>query len=136
MRNFLEKLDKKVNKKPRKSLDFYNNLISGIIGGTIIGFTIEYLRTSGENIISYGLITFILWLILGFLIIWRVSSGDRRINQKLQYKNYLLNLYAAIVGAFYVSALILFPKTIFRILSTIVLILLTIFILFIIQSTK
>ncbi|MBI3622472.1 hypothetical protein HY212_00125 [Candidatus Pacearchaeota archaeon] len=65
MKNIYKKIDKRMKKAPKRVIGMYNNLVSGIIGGTIIYYLV-ILKTV-KNISLGFFYVIILWL-LGFSI--------------------------------------------------------------------
>ncbi len=131
MTSLWKKIDKQIKKYPGKTMDFYNNLISSILGGTIIALSIDYFLIPGKkNWLIYPIILGCFY-ILGLLIIGKINKNTK-INKKKQVRNYRLNILASIIGAFYVSIIVLIPNLLIRIVSTLLLIIISIAIIYII----
>jgi len=130
-----KKIDRKMKKNPGKVLGFYNNLICGILGGVIIGFAIKYSLSDGVKIICYGLMLFIFFYLLGLGIIYQ-NLKKTRLSKKKHFMNYHLNLLASIIGAAYVSVILIYPYWVIRLMSTIILSIIAITVMYFIISNK
>jgi F0F1-type ATP synthase assembly protein I len=113
-----KKIDNKLKKAPKKIIGMYNNLISGIVGGTIIYYLV--ILETIENMIA-GSWYIIILIILGFIIINHVIKELRSEKSKNEErKNYFWNLLMALLGGFYLFAI--FSLEINKIIATLILI--------------
>ncbi|MEK6918257.1 MAG: hypothetical protein AABW51_04895 [Nanoarchaeota archaeon] len=124
MKNFYTKIDKTLKKAPKRVIGMYNNLIAGIIGGTIIYYLL-ILKTL-ENIIL-GFFYVLILMILGFLILLNILKNIRsKKSKKDELKNYIWNVLMALLGGFYL--LLVFNLGLNKILSGLILLVLFILI--------
>lgn len=111
MRPLYKKIDKILRRVPVRTLQMYNNLVSGIIGGTIIYYLIT-LKTI-QNIIRGFWYVLILWLIGLWAISHNLKEMRSKNSKKREKMNYLWNTLMALIGGFYLLAI--FKLTIFNI---------------------
>lgn len=97
--DLIRKIDKKIMQAPIKTLDFYSNIIAGVVGGTIIYFI--FVTKFIINWISLGYIIFL--YLLGLIIILGNTSKLKEKSRKRQISNYHWNFLAAILGAIFLS---------------------------------
>jgi len=111
-----KKIDEKMKRAPVKTLNFYNNLISGIIGGTII----YYAFITNFKIDIRSIIYVIFLYLIGLLIMLKnLSEIKSSKSRKGQILNYHLNLLAAILGAIYIMIIFTYTNVWVRIIDTI-----------------
>ena len=108
-----KKIDKKLKLATIKTLDFYSNIIAGVVGGTIIYFV--FVTKFIINWISLGSI--ILLYFLGLIIISGNTSKLKEKSRKKQISNYHWNLLAAILGAIFLSLTFNFQEIWIKIIS-------------------
>lgn len=110
--------NKILKRAPARTIDFFNNLISGIVGGGIILY-ISLLGNS-KNILAGLWYVLIIWII-GLFAIKNALSGSN-VFKKKHINNYYWNTVAALVGGFYIVGISVWNK----LLSSIILIVLAI----------
>src|SRR4030042_2141682 len=116
-----KKIDKRLKQAPVRILNFYNNLISGLIGGTIVYF----LFITKFKINWLSLVYLIFLYIIGLYILLKTDFIKNKNSRKKQIKDYHFNLIAAILGSMYITIVSFFPeKRLIHLISGLILIIL------------
>ncbi len=121
MIRWIKKQYKKLKGVPARTFEFYNNLLSGIIGGAIILF-ISILKDI-RYILDFLWYLVLLWCI-GFLSIFYILKGSK-LSKKKHLWNYIWNTLAALIGGFYLIGMYHWNKflsTIFLIVSLLIIV--------------
>jgi len=100
MGNLIKEWDKIVSKSSRKSLDLYNNIMASTAAGLIIAFATAFHETKAL-IFLFLLFPYICWRALK-----KILKKDKRMDEQIQLKNYILNYSVGIITGLYLSCII------------------------------
>ncbi len=119
LKKLYKKIDNRLKRAPIKTLSLYNNLIAGIIGGTIVYFV--FITNFKIHWLSLIYIAFLYLMGLGIM-----KKNSKRIrsqqSKKKQTIDYHWNLLAAIMGSIFITIIFTYVQVWIRIVATIVLI--------------
>jgi hypothetical protein len=107
LKKLCKKINGRLNRATVKTMNFYNNLMSGIIGGIIVAFLFLINFKLHWLSLAYPIFMYLVGLRVMYKNSKKIKSEKSR---KQQIKNYHWNLLAAILGSIYITIVFKFQN--------------------------